>query len=80
MTQTMKNANRALETITADATKLVQVRLLSAVEAGDWVAVHHLSEQLQEIAARGRHHAAMARMGEVNKVAMASHAGEREAR
>ena len=47
--------SRAIYEIKSDAQKLL-VRIEGAVDVADGVVLHRLAEQLQEIAARFRHH------------------------
>ena len=73
-------ASRALEVIQTDAMRLVNVQLLSAIEAGEWAAVLRLSEQLQEIAERGMYHTAQTKQQEISALAMRNYRSEPEAR
>jgi hypothetical protein len=63
----------AMIEVQRDAMRLVNVRLLAAVEAAEWAAVHNLAQQLQEIAQRGLYHASQARLQDIAKVAMGNH-------
>jgi hypothetical protein len=71
---------RATHEVQSDAMKLVNVRLLSAIESCDWIAVHECGYQLCEIANRGLYHAAMERKGDVAKLAMQNYQSEPESR
>lgn len=48
--------SRAVHEIKSDAHRLCTVRILGAVDAGDWQLVHELSNQLKDIAVRGMFH------------------------
>lgn len=68
----------AMHEIQADAMKLVNVRLLSAIEACDWVAVVRLTERLAELANNGMYHASKEKMAAISAFALNGHT-EREA-
>ena len=72
----MADMSRAMRTIQEDAFKIANVKLLAAIEALDWVVVHRLTEQLQEIAGRGMHRHSMDKVLPALKTTVA----EREAR
>jgi len=69
----MSNTTRAMHEVQSDAMRLINIRLLAAVEACEWLSVHQLSHQLCEIAERGLYHAAMERQGDIAKFAMGDH-------
>lgn len=71
---------RAMHEVQCDAMKLVGVRLPSAIEVCDWVAVNEYANQLTEIAARGLYHAAQEKQRETSEFAMRGYKPEPEAR
>lgn len=71
--------SRAMTEVATEATRLVTVQIMSAIESRDWAAVTRLSDRLQEIAGRGLYHQSIERMAETTALAMGNHQ-EREAR
>jgi len=63
----------ASQSIQAEASQLVTVRILGAVEAGDWAALARLTERLGELAARGLYHQSLERARTMAGFAMAAH-------
>lgn len=74
-----KPETAAMHAVATDAIRLVEVKIMAAIEAREWPVVYRLSEQLQEIAQRGMYHQSREKMPEVNKLAMGSFQ-ERECR
>lgn len=50
------------------------MKIESAIEACDWVAVHRIAAQLEEIAQRGLYHASREKLAETTAFAMRGHA------
>lgn len=71
---------RAMHEIQSDAMRVTQIRLLSAIEACAWVEVTKCCEALEEIAQRGRYHAAQERQQEISKFALGNYQPESESR
>lgn len=71
---------RAMHEIQYDAMRLVQIKLLSAIEANAWTFVKQYASELAEIADRGLYHAAQERQAEVSAFAMKNYKADPEAR
>ena len=65
--------SRAIHEIKSDGHRLVTVKILSAIEAGDWRAVHTLAGELREIAERGLYHASQDKVRQIAAFAMGCH-------
>lgn len=65
--------SRALQEIESDCMRLVQIRLLGAIEARNWVVVNRIADELKELANRGLYHTSQSRLKDVGKYAMNGH-------
>lgn len=63
---------RAIHEIQSDGFALLQ-KLAGALEAENWLGVHRLAIEFDEIAQRGMYHASRERVAEVNQHALGTH-------
>lgn len=65
---------KTIEAIQNDGHIIARYRLADAIDAADWVTVHRLGEELQEIARRGLHHSSQKTAKSIAAFAMGTYA------